>query len=161
MKRFNTWNLVFHKKEVRDNLDKATQAHCLYGMGGKYIALAKSAHHLSELLDLHKEIWGLGYRNDGLSPNFFGMFRCPDILKMTPDDVFLGGIYGLWTFSIPFWESRRTELFGPNDIGMNPKTPVYSIVLDQYKRRLVSNIMKVVEASEKFIIDARKAGYQV
>lgn len=161
MKRFNFWNLVFHRSELRDNLNKATTAHSVCGMGGKYVALVRSAHHLQELLDIHKEIWGLGYRNEDLGPNSFGMFRCPDILKMTPDDVFLGNIYGLWTFNIPFWESRRTELFGSNDWGVDPRCPVYSLILDQYRRRLLKGIRRAMEESDTFLLEARSKGYKV
>lgn len=37
-------------------------------------------------------------------PDKYGVFRTKDIATMSPDDVFLGGIWGLFTHNITMWE---------------------------------------------------------
>lgn len=54
-------------------------------------------------------------------PDKYGVFRTKDIATMSPDDVFLGGIYGLFTQDITMW-----ELYKKND------KEAYNIVLNQY-----------------------------
>lgn len=54
-------------------------------------------------------------------PDKYGVFRTKDIATMSPDDVFLGGIRGLFTQNIIMW-----ELYKKND------KEAYNIVLNQY-----------------------------
>lgn len=54
-------------------------------------------------------------------PDKYGVFRTKDIATMSPDDVFLGGICGLFTQNIIMW-----ELYKKND------KEAYNIVLNQY-----------------------------
>ena len=109
----------FKKKETKKDKD------CL-------LLSLEAADNLYELLELHKKAWELGYRNRNLAPDKFGMFRTKDIAEMHPNEVFLGGIYGLFTHPIPFWETNK------NDDGTDINT--YDIVLNQYKQLLISNI---------------------
>ena len=70
-------------------------------------------------------------------PDKYGVFRTEDIATMSPDDVFLGGIYGLFTQNIIMW-----ELYKKND------KEAYNIVLNQYYNLLKSGkfiMLKIID----------------
>lgn len=65
---------------------------------------------LSTLFQIHKDLGKNGLcSNPCLCPDKYGVFRTSDIATMDESEVFLGNIYGLWTFSLPYWESCKDE----------------------------------------------------
>lgn len=94
-----------------------------------FIAEIRKVKTLSEVFILHIQIWASGIHSENFGPNEFGIFRTKDILKMKPEEVYLGNINGLWTKPLPFWEECSEE--------------DYNSVLNQYKSILVSN-MKLI-----------------
>lgn len=56
---------------------------------------------------------------------------------MTPDQIYLGGIWGLFTHSIPFWEEDK---YGCNGFGIDENLSLYEMIVDQYRKLLSSNI---------------------
>ena len=73
-------------------------------------------------------------------PDKYGVFRTEDIATMSPDDVFLGGIYGLFTQNIIMW-----ELYKKND------KEAYNIVLNQYYNLLKSGKFRMLQIIDKEI----------
>lgn len=73
-------------------------------------------------------------------PDKYGVFRTKDIATMSPDDVFLGGIYGLFTQDITMW-----ELYKKND------KEAYNIVLNQYYNLLKSGKFIMLQIIDKEI----------
>ena len=70
-------------------------------------------------------------------PDKYGVFRTEAIATMSPDDVFLGGICGLFTQNIIMW-----ELYKKND------KEAYNIVLNQYYNLLKSGkfiMLKIID----------------
>lgn len=94
-----------------------------------FIEELEKAECLAEVYIVHLKMWGAGLRNGNVGPDMYGMFRCADIFCMKPQDIFLGGVYGLNTHPIPFWE----------EAGEKDKA-VYAQVLMQYKTHLISNL---------------------
>lgn len=41
---------------------------------------------------------------------------------MTPEEVFLGDIWGLWTHPITFWETRKDSTMAGNEFGISDDT---------------------------------------
>ena len=73
-------------------------------------------------------------------PDKYGVFRTKDIATMSPDDVFLGGICGLFTFNITTW-----ELYKKTD------KEAYNIVLNQYYKLLKSGKFTMLQIIDKEI----------
>lgn len=73
-------------------------------------------------------------------PDKYGVFRTKDIATMSPDDVFLGGIRGLFTQNIIMW-----ELYKKND------KEAYNIVLNQYYGLLKSGKFIMLQIIDKEI----------
>lgn len=94
-----------------------------------FIDELKDAECLAEIFITHLRIWGAGIRNHNLGPDQYGMFRTKDILTMGPDEVFLGGVFGLNTHTLTWWEERRSS---------DPEA--YKTVLAQYQTHLISNL---------------------
>lgn len=109
--------------QQRNENDKKRE-YCEY-----FINQVKSTNSLNTLLNLHKLIWACGFRNNNLGPDKFGMFRTNDIIKMTPQEVYLGNIEGLFTRTLADWSN-------------NPKEE-YQIVLEQYRKHLISNLTAI------------------
>ena len=140
MRKVNLWNHLFHSGEL---LEQEKQYQRLGIIIDTYPSLKKNltaAAALSELLAIHKQAWGFGYQNKALGPCQHGMFRTEDILEMKPEEVYLGNIYGLWTFNIPEWERSKDEVMGGNGFGLDPSIRCYDLVKQQYYRLLCSNI---------------------
>lgn len=140
MRKNNLWNRLFHKADVilADNQYKIYKHHATKAKG--YIEKVKSMDDLESLFLFHKKLWREGFQSLTLKPTLYGMFRCDDILSMQTNQVFLGGIWGLNTGNIPFWESRREELYGENGFGIKEDTSVYAIVVAQYRNALINGI---------------------
>lgn len=75
---------------------------------------------------------------------------------MKPEEIFLGGIWGLFTHAIPFWEERKSKPYGCNGFGIDPEISLYSIILDQYKNLLISNIDDIWCEAEKTLVVYKK-----
>ena len=73
-------------------------------------------------------------------PDKYGVFRTKDIATMSPNDVFLGGICGLFTFNITTW-----ELYKKTD------KEAYNIVLNQYYRLLKAGKSRMLQIIDKEI----------
>lgn len=73
-------------------------------------------------------------------PDKYGVFRTKDIATMSPDDVFLGGICGLFTQNIIMW-----ELYKKND------KEAYNIVLNQYYNLLKTGKFIMLQIIDKEI----------
>ena len=71
-------------------------------------------------------------------PDKYGVFRTKDIATMSPDDVFLGGICGLFTFNITTW-----ELYKKTD------KEAYNIVLNQYYKLLKAGKFVMLQIIDK------------
>ena len=100
----------------------------------------RNASTLSELMIVHKRAWNANYQNDNIGPCSYGYFRTKDIAKMTISEVYLGDIWGLWTHNIEWWEQNKEETMAGNGWGIDPSTTCYSLIYDQYKNHLVSNL---------------------
>ena len=73
-------------------------------------------------------------------PDKYGVFRTKDIATMSPNDVFLGGICGLFTYNITTW-----ELYKKTD------KEAYNIVLNQYYRLLKAGKSRMLQIIDKEI----------
>ena len=73
-------------------------------------------------------------------PDKYGVFRTKDIATMSPDDVFLGGICGLFTYNITTW-----ELYKKTD------KEAYNIVLNQYYKLLKAGKSRMLQIIDKEI----------
>lgn len=159
MKKNNLWNRIFFKEEIRKNMEDAVLKHTLSKNGARIVNAINKCGSLEELLSIHKEAWIVGFQNENLGPDKYGMFRTENIPTMQPSEVFLGGIWGLFTHAIPFWEERKSQPYGCNDFNMDPEISLYDIVLDQYKRLLISNIEYIWNKAEQLLVVYKKAGY--
>lgn len=161
MKRYNMWNRIFHKKELEANLCNLKKYTIWSKRSQEFINAIKAADSLNTLLAIHKDAWKTGFQNESIGPCLYGIFRTKDILTMTPEQVYLGGIYGLNTNSIPFWEACKNELYGANGFGLNEKRRVYDMVLDQYKTVLTSNIEYMSQLGKAELHLYKQAGYKL
>lgn len=159
MRKNNLWNRIFFKEEVRKNMKDAVLQHTLSKNVGRIINAVEKCNSLEELLSIHKEAWIVGFQNENLGPDKYGMFRTESIPTMKPEEVFLGGIWGLWTHTIPFWEKRKSQPYGCNGFGIDPKISLYDIVMDQYKRLLIYNFKDIWCEAERLLVTYKKTGY--
>ena len=159
MRKNNLINRIFFKGEVRENMKDAELQLTLSKNGARIVNAINKCDSLEELLSIHKEAWIVGFQNENLGPDKYGMFRTESIPTMQPSEVFLGGIWGLFTHAIPFWEERKSQPYGCNGFGINPEIRLYDIILDQYKRLLISNIEYIWNKAEQLLVVYKKAGY--
>ena len=88
--------VVFAIFEIKkEKLREIQETSILVSRIDHFLALISNAQTLDELYILHIQIWEEGIRNKNIGPDQFGMFRTDDILKMTPDQVYLGNIHGI------------------------------------------------------------------
>jgi hypothetical protein len=132
----NLWNKIFHKKELDQYLNQL-----IYGE--QILHDIQCCKSLLDLLALHKFIYPL-FPSPNIGPDKYGMFRTSDISTMTPDQVFLGNIYGLWTKPITYWENYKEETLG--GFGMPENLKIYDIILGQYKLILYSNVENILKS---------------
>ncbi len=150
----NKWNRIFRRNTVKKCQVQANiyLAQCLEGQN--FLEAIDKAETLDRLLNLHKDAWGSGFQCDNLAPCPWGFFRTKSIENMVPGEVYLGNIYGLNTYTIPYWEEHKEEKY--NDF----KT-VYDIVLSQYKQLLRSNINYLFTVAKSELPVYRRLGYEV
>lgn len=148
MKRNNIWNRLFHNTEVKENQKKMSIYVKQRKEGQSFMNAIKDCDSLITLMHIHKDAWGNGFQHVNIAPCSFGIFRTSDILTMTPDEVYLGGIYGLNTHSIPFWEEHKNDKYGCNGFGIDANYSLYKMILDQYKNLLLSNIRCMLKVAD-------------
>ena len=149
MKQNNIFNRFFFKEVLKEEKEKYERCKSLVGHFPELDERIGASKSLEEVLELHKKAWGLGYQNGNLAPCEYGMFRTKNISKMTPNEVYLGNIYGLWTHSLPKWEETRNEKFSEN-------ITIYDVILSQYKNILRSNIRELYKEAKNIIISYEK-----
>ena len=159
MKKNNFWNRLFHNSEIRNNKEQMS-IYVKQRESGQYLINAiKNCNSLITLMNLHKDAWGNGFQNKNISPCSYGMFRTSDIITMTPNEVYLGGIYGINTNSIPFWEEHKDDKYGFNGFGIDKNYSLYKIILDQYKNLLISNIHYMLKITDLYYPYYKNCGY--
>lgn len=95
-----------------------------------------SPDDLKVLFRIHKEMWDDGMRHHYMGPCPTGYYRTGDISGMSESDVYLGGIYGLNTHPIPFWENdRRNSETIPDH---------YHTVCSQYRNNLAAGVKAIM-----------------
>lgn len=159
MRKNNLWNRIFHKKEVESTQALALEKAKLVANKNKFINELNKCATLIEVMNVHKGLWNFGFRNENVGPCSYSMFRTENISTMKPEEVYLGGVWGLSTQNIPFWEEHKDDEYGANGFGINPDTSLYKIILNQYKSHLSSNIKSIVEEAKKEITNYNINGY--
>lgn len=149
----NLWNKIFRRKKLQEFLKKCEESRQIIGFYTELEQKVKNALILSDLLTVHKEAWKLGFRNVNLGPCKWGMFRTEDILTMTPSEVYIGGIYGLVTQNIPFWEKHKDEDMSCNGFGIDENTKIYDLLMDRYRGILSSNFKAIKERAVEFLVE--------
>ena len=159
MRKNNIWNRLFHKAEVQENIKQMSiyTKQCLEGQ--KFLDAIKSCKFLYDLISIHKDAWAAGFQNENIGPHPYGIFRTPDIPSMTPDQIYLGGIYGLPTHPIPFWDEHRGGRYGCNGFGIDEDLYLYEIIVAQYKDLLRSNIRAMFNKARDNYPYYRSLGY--
>ena len=140
MRTNNLFNRIFHKKELAELKKQALIYKKQLEYGVQIIAAIHKCDSLTKLVELHKLAWANEFKNENLAPQRYGMIRSNSIEELTPNQVFLGGICGLNTYSIPFWEEYKGHKYGCNGFGLDPNTDLYTLMLNQYKGLIVSNV---------------------
>lgn len=158
----NNWiNRTFRSKEVEECQKKATKATELYARRDELLKELKNITTLGGLLDFHKKIWSIGYRNAHIGPCSYGIFRTSNIEDMKPEEVFLGGLWGLHTKAIPYWEDHKHDSFGFNGFGIEPETSLYTIIVNQYRSHLRSNLRAISNVAKEEIDEYLELGYEI
>lgn len=147
----NLWNRIFHSKELSEQTKQYETAKKLVGFGPETLQFINGAKDLVQLLDAHKIAWNRGYQNENLGPCEYGRFRTKNISDMTIDEVYLGDIYGLWTFNIREWNKHSDETMAGNGWGFPDDTKVYDIIMRQYRTILRKNVEKIIYESKQYI----------
>ena len=174
MRKNCQWNRLFHAKDVKANIEQKERAERLISMAPGYLqeigevsyiegdkdsAKVTGATSLLDVLSIHKEAWANGFQNEKIGPCSHGMYRCESIPSMTPSQVFLGDIWGLWTKNIPFWEQYKNEGKSGGGWPIYEYLTDYQIILRQYKCQLSSNIRAIAENAEKELAQLKELGY--
>lgn len=134
----NLWNRIFHRSELKKQRSLYWRNKALVSSYSKVKEKIENSTDLLQLLAAHKLAWVYGFRNNNLGPCEFGMFRTKSIPDMTPDEVYLGNICGLWTFPLKEWQNKR----GSEN---------YNTVVSQYKNLLLSNVTHIMRVAKDYI----------
>ena len=146
MKTNNLFNRIFHKKELAELKKQALIYKKQLEYGVQIIVAIHKCNSLTKLVELHKLAWANEFKNENLAPQRYDMIRSNSIEELTPNQVFLGGIWGLNTYSIPFWEEYKDHKYGCN--GLDPNTDLYTLILNQYKGLIVSNVQSLYQKAK-------------
>ena len=160
MRKNNWWNRSFHKAEIANNQKDATLQTALYARKDEILRNLTQCITLGEVLEFHKQIWKDGYRNKNIGPCSCGAYRTNNIENMKPEEVYLGGIWGLFTKNIPFWEEHRNDKYGCNGFGIDEEQSLYEMILNQYKIHLRNNIIAIANDAHDLINEFTEAGYE-
>lgn len=158
----NNWiNRLIHKSHVAECQVEATRLTALYARRKEMFEALQAAQTLPQLLEVHKMLWREGYQSANIGPCSYGMFRTENIETMKPEEIYLGGIWGLYTKNIPFWEERKDEDYGCNGFGLKEDTKIYTLICNQYRYHLESNIRSIVSKAREQIADYCDLGYEI
>ena len=151
--RETLWNRLSRREEIRRQREEKHRQQHIIDVAGDLIKTLEESKDLTTILRIHMDIWGSGLRNKNIGPNTYGMFRTKDITQMKAEEVFLGNIFGLFTYSIAVWEKNDSakQPFGTNDYGIDPESTVYDVIVWQYRNHLISNIKAIRDEAERFI----------
>lgn len=152
----NLFNRIFRKTQLEKQHNNYQKVCKDVEKADEFLKAVTRCNSLTQMVAIHKNIWGSGFRNKNIGPDECGMFRTNDILTMKPEEVFLGNIYGLWTFPIPEWDNNCNALFGANGFGINPGTRTYDLVLNQYRNLLQTNLMTIIQPEKDWLEQYRK-----
>ena len=152
----NLFNRSFRKSQLEEQRTKYQKVSQEVEKADSFLRAVAKCDSLIQMVAIHKDIWGSGFRNKNIGPDEYGMFRTKDIPTMKPEEVFLGNIFGLWTFAIPEWENNRNALYGANGFGINPGTRTYDLVLNQYRNLLQSNLMAIIKPEKDWLEEYKK-----
>lgn len=111
---FTDYRSKIHQKEMNESRKKLIKC---------YIEAINQCADLVKVYRLHVRLWKDGLQHPDFSPSQHGMFRTNNISAMMPDEVYLGGICGLTTHNLIYWDTESDD---------------YNIVLTQYKTRLIN-----------------------
>ena len=174
MRKNTLWNRIFHSKEVNANVELKEKLSKLIETAPRFLAEIGEVTYtdgdpdsgrvtgltsLLDVLDFHKKIWKTGFQSKGICPDKFGYFRTETIENMRPEEVYLGDIYGLWTFSIPEWEKHKDEGKCGGAYSIYEYLTVYQIVLRQYKGQLRFTLQKRAEEAKEKLAELELLGY--
>ena len=159
MRRNNMWNRILHNKEIKKNIAECNKFLKWNNQGQQFLDAIGKAISLYRVLDIHRDAWGTGFQNGNIGPCAYGMFRTKDISKMTAEEVYLGGIWGLCTYNLPFWEKHKDDKYGCNGFGLDENTSLYELILNQYKNILTSNIKAMIQQAKAELHLYAQAGY--
>jgi hypothetical protein len=132
------WNRIFHRKALKKQRTLYWRTKALVSNYPKIKEEIENSTDLLQLLAAHKKAWVYGFRNDNLGPCEFGMFRTKSIPDMTSNEVYLGNINGLWTFTLREWQNKR----GSKD---------YNVIVFQYKNHLLSNATNIAQTAKDYV----------
>ena len=153
------WNKIFHNKEIKKNITKCNKFLTWNNQGQQFLDAIDKAISLYRVLDIHRDAWGTGFQNENIGPCAYGIFRTKDISKMTAEEVYLGGIWGLCTYNLPFWEKHKDDKYGCNGFSLDENTSLYELILNQYKNILTSNIKAMMQQAKAELHLYAQAGY--
>ena len=159
MRRNNIWNRIFHNKEIKKNIAECDKFLKWNNQGQQFLDAIGKAISLYRVLDIHRDAWGTGFQNENIGPCAYGIFRTKDISKMTAEEVYLGGIWGLCTYNLPFWEKHKDDKYGCNGFSIDENTSLYELILNQYKNILTSNIKYMMQQAKAELYLYAQAGY--
>lgn len=139
------WNRIFHNKRLQKQQLEVERLKHIVISADDFLQQLNICNDLQVMLRLHKEVWESNIRNKNIGPCEYGMFRTKNILSMKAEEVYLGNIYGLGTFSIPTWEQQKGNIYGEaaTTWGLTPDVTLYEIVCNQYRHHLVSNVIDI------------------
>lgn len=161
MVKNNFWNRFFHKEAISASQVEADLAQQIICMAPEIIKNLEAATSLTEVLRLHKQAWSLGFQNPNLGPCSYGYFRTSSIEAMKPEEVFLGGIWGLFTKNIIFWDNHKKDTYGCNGYGIDSEKSIYfDFILPQYHKHVISNIRAIERESKETLKMAHQMGYK-
>ena len=149
----NFWHQLFHRTAIERQRYEVARLEGLISKSEPILKSLADCKSLLGLLDIHQDLWSKGFQNRNLGPDDFGMFRTKDIATMKPEEVYLGNIYGLWTFNIPAWEKKGHQMFGHNFFGISATTSNYDVVVNQYRRVLKKNVESIVSDARCFLFN--------
>lgn len=136
--KHSLWNRIFHRKALKKQRTLYWRTKALVSNYLKIKEEIENSIDLLQLLAAHKKAWVYGFRNDNLGPCEFGMFRTESIPDMTSNEVYLGNINGLWTFTLREWQNKR----GSED---------YNVIVFQYKNHLLSNVINIAQTAKDYV----------
>jgi hypothetical protein len=144
MKKRNWWNRYFYSDVLKEQEMKYRKFKRMVVEFPELDVKIINAKTLMEIFHAHKAAWDIGFRNKNLAPCEWGMFRTENISTMKPEEVYIGGIYGLNTHNIPKWDQiGKDEPMGPNGFGLPKDEKIYDLIVDHYRTVLRTNILAI------------------